>query len=132
MNHTDYKQIYSENMNDLFWDSTVYDVHHIDFNRSNNNFENLVLLPKKLHHKFHFFYTGIKNESFENLSDLNSQSHYTLERLSDFFNTKNEVLEMLDLKNQLLMFNSVSKNDDFDLILSATNPELYSKYVRGN
>ena len=30
-----------------------YDIHHIDFNRSNNDISNLLLLPNKLHHQYH-------------------------------------------------------------------------------
>lgn len=30
-----------------------YVVHHIDFNRSNNDISNLLLLPKELHEKYH-------------------------------------------------------------------------------
>lgn len=30
-----------------------YEVHHIDFNRDNNNIENLLLLPKGLHRQLH-------------------------------------------------------------------------------
>lgn len=30
-----------------------YDVHHIDFNRNNNDIKNLILLPKELHQRIH-------------------------------------------------------------------------------
>lgn len=30
-----------------------YDIHHIDFNRSNNNIKNLVSLPKRVHADYH-------------------------------------------------------------------------------
>lgn len=30
-----------------------YDIHHIDFNRDNNDISNLILLPKDLHAKYH-------------------------------------------------------------------------------
>lgn len=32
---------------------TTFDVHHIDFNRSNNDINNLVALPKELHQNYH-------------------------------------------------------------------------------
>ena len=32
-----------------------YDVHHIDFDRSNNDIDNLLLLPSELHQKYHFY-----------------------------------------------------------------------------
>ena len=40
-----------------------YDIHHIDFDRNNNNIENLLLLPKKLHRKLHH----VRNTSCVNL-----------------------------------------------------------------
>lgn len=30
-----------------------YDIHHIDFNHKNNDIMNLVMLPRKLHSKYH-------------------------------------------------------------------------------
>ena len=30
-----------------------YDIHHIDFNRDNNNIGNLILLPNELHRRIH-------------------------------------------------------------------------------
>jgi len=30
-----------------------FDIHHIDFNRENNDIMNLVAIPKKLHHNYH-------------------------------------------------------------------------------
>lgn len=33
-----------------------YDVHHIDFNHDNDEIENLILLPKKLHQRLHKSY----------------------------------------------------------------------------
>lgn len=37
------------------FDSQEYEVHHIDFNHSNNDIENLMLLPKKLHRRYHYY-----------------------------------------------------------------------------
>lgn len=33
--------------------SGSYDIHHIDFDRKNNDISNLLLLPKELHAKYH-------------------------------------------------------------------------------
>lgn len=32
-----------------------FEVHHIDLNHENNDINNLVLLPKELHHRYHFY-----------------------------------------------------------------------------
>lgn len=36
-----------------------YDIHHIDLNHNNNDIKNLLLLPKKLHTKYHFCLTAL-------------------------------------------------------------------------
>lgn len=47
----DYRELYKKHYNLNF--NEQYEVHHIDGNRGNNNFANLVLLPKSLHQKYH-------------------------------------------------------------------------------
>lgn len=37
-----------------------YDIHHIDFDRNNNDIKNLILLPKKLHNKYHVFVRSLE------------------------------------------------------------------------
>lgn len=47
----DYRRFYAK-----FFDITIppeFDIHHIDFNRENNDIKNLILLPKELHEHLH-------------------------------------------------------------------------------
>lgn len=50
---TDYKKILSSALYNFRWDTSRFVVHHIDHNRENNSLENLVLIPKKMHAKYH-------------------------------------------------------------------------------
>ena len=45
---------------------TDYEIHHIDFNRENNDISNLILLPKELHKKYHFYINQMSNPNDEN------------------------------------------------------------------
>lgn len=45
-----YRKIFRE---EVFCFPSSWDIHHIDFNRENNEKENLVALPKKFHAHFH-------------------------------------------------------------------------------
>lgn len=38
-----------------------FDIHHIDFNRDNNNIDNLIMLPKRLHHQYHFAMSALSS-----------------------------------------------------------------------
>lgn len=48
----DYRQLYKDYYGITFGQDMV--VHHIDFDRSNNDISNLLLLPNRLHAKYHF------------------------------------------------------------------------------
>lgn len=47
----DYRKLYKEHYNIEFGPDMV--VHHIDFDRTNNSINNLLLLPSRLHAKYH-------------------------------------------------------------------------------
>lgn len=49
---SNYTKYYAEYFK-IEWDKKMYEVHHIDQNRENNNIDNLILLPKKLHRELH-------------------------------------------------------------------------------
>lgn len=50
---TKYKRYYG-----IDFDSD-YVIHHIDFNRNNNDIKNLLLLPKEVHQRYHFYLSAL-------------------------------------------------------------------------
>lgn len=48
-----YKKILSDALGGIRWDTKEYAVHHINHNREDNRVNNLILLPKKLHSRYH-------------------------------------------------------------------------------
>lgn len=66
---TSYRSKYKE-----FYDidfGPEYAIHHIDFNRDNNDISNLILLPRKLHARYHMCLNAVCLASYE-CSDLKS------------------------------------------------------------
>ena len=53
----DYRAKYKRYYN-IDFDSD-YVIHHIDFDRSNNDIKNLLLLPKELHQRYHFYLSAM-------------------------------------------------------------------------
>ena len=90
MDSKNYIKIYSQALDGLVWDKNLYEIHHIDFNRNNNNFNNLVLLPKKLHHQFHFFFNA---SDFSQKANLDT-SLYSVDMTARFFLAKKDVIKM--------------------------------------
>lgn len=86
-------------------------VHHIDFNRNNNELDNLMILPKKLHQQYHFI-TGCltKNkslETYEKKIDIRITSNYYMSNryqfylLKKFYEIFQECSKWLDYKYYL-------------------------------
>lgn len=77
-----------------------YAVHHIDGNRENNNIANLVLLPSKLHSKYHFQKQIIEGQPLPTSisgNGLHNQSYY-FSCLEAFVETLKECNKWYDYK----------------------------------
>ena len=80
-----------------------YHVHHIDCNHENDAIGNLVLLPAKLHNRYHFQKRIIESQNLPTLiSDnaLHGQSYY-LTCLEEFIETLKECNKWYDYKMYL-------------------------------
>lgn len=98
---TDYNLEYKKYYN-INFDSS-YVVHHMDFNRENNDISNLVLLPRKLHAKYHMILGSLGCSKENALLDLRlSQkvmSTYSEIMLSYLFETISECNKWIKWKN---------------------------------
>ena len=55
-----YRELFKEYYHIEF--SSNYDIHHIDLNHNNNDIDNLMILPKKLHQQYHNLLNSINYE----------------------------------------------------------------------
>ena len=66
----DYRKFYQKKLNVKI--NNDFEIHHIDFNRENNDIINLVAIPKHLHNDYHELYKQINFEGLNlNLSPIN-------------------------------------------------------------
>jgi hypothetical protein len=49
-----YVNLYKKEL-EIQFNSSKYEIHHIDLNRKNNKIKNLLLLPRKLHRQYHYY-----------------------------------------------------------------------------
>ena len=70
----DYRKYYKEYFGIDF--DASFEVHHIDTDRSNNNIENLILLPKELHKRLHscMAETCINTNNLQGFSECGNQT----------------------------------------------------------
>lgn len=100
----DYRKFYKDYYGIKF--TAEYDIHHIDFNRDNNNIDNLILLPKKLHAKYHMCINSLgcdKNGIIQLniLIGLNYDNSYKNKMLKVYIHTLEEIKEWVLYKNKL-------------------------------
>lgn len=86
--------------------SKDFDVHHIDFNRENNDISNLILLPKKLHRKYHMLGNMLFGSGDGQISKTHTQIClynvvHTSKTLEEFAKTMQEMKEWVVYKNDL-------------------------------
>ena len=88
------------------------DVHHLDFNRDNNCIDNLLLIPKEIHNKFHLCsnsVSGIKN--YYNPQKLilgSSGSSYEVQMIKCYF----DAIEKMEKWNSFKYYNYKTCGDN--------------------
>jgi len=100
-----------------------YDIHHIDFNRDNNNIENLLLLPKDLHQRLHHCFLqngGINTNDLFHFSVCSNQLWCSLLR--------DALIEAAEIYNDLQYWASCREMEL--LRLKNNNGPMYFSYNR--
>ena len=99
----DYRQLYKDYYGIDFDDSMV--VHHIDFNRHNNNMYNLLLMPKELHAKYHWHISSLGGTGTGNIdSDMRINGNtYRISSLRGLADALEETLDWIRSKNSMEM-----------------------------
>ena len=93
-----YREIYKKHFGIDF--GSEYAIHHIDGNRTNNNIDNLILLPLELHSKYHQQKQIVDEQKFPTRicgNEVNMQN-YSLSYFEDFIETLKECNKWYDFK----------------------------------
>jgi hypothetical protein len=114
-----YRKFYSEQLDGLIWDKKRFHIHHIDCNHNNNDFDNLVLIPSKLHNQFHFSYNALKSTG--NIQDILSEKiiyvdDFTTRMITLLLQTKRQIADFIDIKDTLTGQKLLEK--DFEKLIS--------------
>lgn len=97
----DYRQLYKDYYGIDFDDSMI--VHHIDFDRKNNSIENLLLMPRELHAKYHWNISALGG-SGNGIIDGNmriSGNTYQVSALKGLADTLDTIMEWFRYKRML-------------------------------
>ena len=86
-----------------------YVIHHLDFDRTNNDISNLLLLPKELHQKYHFYLQAVGNNEWKTgkleinirIDKHGRYEYYSDHMLVELLETIKECQKWLAYKEQL-------------------------------
>ena len=90
-----------------------YEIHHIDFNRENNDIMNLVLLPKELHNEYHTKLQRYRSLNYEINIELKSSiengllinnyiKNFDLKIIEEFIDVWYECMKYINYRDYLL------------------------------
>lgn len=84
-----------------------FDIHHLDYDNNNNKFDNLLMLPKKLHNKFHKLLPLIKGTKLSikitsHLEPGSLYNSYTFDNMKKFVKVHSECCKWKDYKEYQL------------------------------
>ena len=100
--YVDYREFYKGFFDIEF--GNEYHIHHIDGNRKNNHIDNLLLLPAKLHNRYHFQKQIIESQPLPTVITGNAAQNqfYYMSCLDGFLETLKECNKWYDYKMFLL------------------------------
>lgn len=85
----DYRKKYKKHYHINFSDK--YEIHHIDLNHNNNDINNLLLIPKELHHRYHETLNSINFDKITLIKEIrgytekgNNNNWYIAEKIFEF------------------------------------------------
>ena len=104
MMNVDYRKKYFEHYH-IDDPGPEYHIHHIDFNRENNDVDNLLMLPRKLHNKYHMCVSALRAPGINPPvividAQLNAQEQYQTAMLQNYVEVLTEVQKWVDKKMQ--------------------------------
>lgn len=87
-----------------------FEIHHIDFNRNNNEIKNLILLPKRLHRRLHW----VRNTSCVNLENFFDFQGIAAQRPMDY--ERCCIIAALDVYDELQIWSCRKNCEDLKLL----------------
>lgn len=83
----DYREFYKSYYG-IDFDRKEFEVHHIDLDRGNNDIKNLILLPKKLHERYHellpYIQSLIDDRAVKTIIEINNGQTLYYDEMKEF------------------------------------------------
>lgn len=125
----DYKKILSDALGGITWNPKEFVVHHINHDRGDNRVKNLLLLPKKLHSKYHLLFNHVYYSSYS-LTDKNTDSPFIKQSMVyDLVEIRQDITHMSNIQSQFIFaIEHGSYQNYFNQLFRSTLLQFHNKY----
>lgn len=99
--NVDYRQLYRDYFG-IEFDNTMV-IHHIDFDRTNNDIDNLIMIPRRLHAKYHLHVSqlGGTGDGIINYDMRVNGDTYRIQELRGLADALDEIMQWVRIKWQM-------------------------------
>lgn len=108
MTYDRYITVYKQSLKGLKWDKEKYQVHHLDLDITNDDIDNLVLIPRLLHQRFHHLVRELENKDiyFPDLTSpsISFETYQYADKLKKLIDYKCQIFEYDRLKEDMIRF----------------------------
>lgn len=127
----DYKDVLHNFLGGKMWDTKVFCVHHINHDNNDNRAENLLLMPNRMHSRYHYLYSFMQYSNlFEN--ELDPNFIWQQERVKEFVDIKVEMCYLLngqwEVRNMRQHAMPCVEIDGVSMLMDLMK-NIYSKYI---
>lgn len=110
------------------WQGRTYDVHHINHDHNDNRIENLVVIPRKLHHKYHYLYKIVSEKCFSITNKEMKYADKADKSFEVFARIKNDIVYIYHVEMNAISLRQKYVNFDVSGYLQEKLINIFEKY----
>lgn len=128
----EYKKVLHNFLGGKMWNTKVFSVHHINHDHNDNRVENLLLMPKRMHNKYHYLHTFVQRTCLSKM-DLDLNLIWQQETVREFVDIKVDMCCLLqsqyEVRNMRRLYALQGVEFDGVSMLMDLANEIYGKYI---